>query len=543
MLGLNRLSIQTKMILLLLAVSLSSIAVVAWNSYKSGREALIRAAEDHLKGVQVAKTTTLKAMLDSLRDQVISMSDSHVIIDGMKDFRAAYKSLNAASLTAEQVEKLEGFYENDFLPKLAEQIDGEPVLEQYLPVKPAERYLQYHYLSNNPHPYGMKQELEESESDQSAYAKVHETYHKAFERAVKIFGFEDVMLVDADSMEIVYSYQKTSEFATNLETGPYANTLMASKVRTMRGNNDRDDFKIADFDWVIAEGVMGRVIEINWRSVHIETPTRELQIIPNVSLYKGPFTNLSRPTTARTERIEVGFSYDDPPNRVKSLMMGILTTTDGVIQQPPPSVRTFNYADFSIIYRLSFTVESMEDLPDIRDSIMTRIWYVVKREGLTIPFPIAFEYGPGESPTPTPPTPAQLLGRYPRFKLALKHEESEPVVKVYAAGETVQDAEVKFKGFALILEGRAKLLSADANGKAIQIGEIGAGECFGDQLTAGASVSDIVAIEDLKIMVFEDDVIGDLLNQSPVLADEIGDAIELRRQAVQSARKVRGEGI
>ena len=248
MLGLNRLSIQTKMILLLLAVSLSSIAVVAWNSYKSGRAALIHAAEDHLKGVQVAKTTTLKAMLDSLRDQVISMSDSHVTIEGMREFRAAYKSLNAASLTPEQSEKLEVFYESEFLPKLAEQIDGEPVLEQYLPLKPAERYLQYHYLSNNPHPYGKKQVLEESESDQSSYAKVHETYHKAFERAVKIFGFEDVMLVDSESMEIVYSYQKTSEFATNLETGPYANTLMAAKVRAMRGNNARDDFKIADFE-------------------------------------------------------------------------------------------------------------------------------------------------------------------------------------------------------------------------------------------------------------------------------------------------------
>ena len=248
MLGLNRLSIQTKMILLLLAVSLSSITVVAWNSYKSGRAALIRAAEDHLKGVQVAKTTTLKAMLESLRDQVISMSDSHITIDGMKDFRAAYKALSAASLTAEESGKLESFYENDFLPMLAERIDGEPVLEQHLPLRPAERYLQYHYLSNNPHPYGKKQELEESESDQSAYAKVHETYHKSFERAVRIFGFEDVMLVDAESMDIVYSYQKTCEFATNLETGPYANTLMASKVRTISGNNDRDDFKIADFE-------------------------------------------------------------------------------------------------------------------------------------------------------------------------------------------------------------------------------------------------------------------------------------------------------
>ena len=297
-------------------------------------------------------------------------------------------------------------------------------------------------------------------------------------------------------------------------------------------------------DWVIAEGVTGRVIEINWRSVHIETPTRELQIIPNVSLYKDPFTNLSRPTTARTERIEIGFSYDDPPNRVKSLMMGILTTTEGVIQEPPPSVRTFNYADFSIIYRLSFTVESMENLPLIRDSIMTRIWYVVKREGLTIPFPIAFEYGPGESASPVPPTPAQLLGRHPRFKQALKHDASDPAVAVYAAGETVQSAQIKLTGFALILEGRASLHSPDSNGKQIQIGEIGPGECFGDQITTGSSVNDIgiTALEDLKIMIFENEVIGDLLNQVPSLADEIGDAIELRRQAALSARKVRGLG-
>ena len=292
-------------------------------------------------------------------------------------------------------------------------------------------------------------------------------------------------------------------------------------------------------DWVIAKGVTGRVIEINWRSIHIETSTRELQIIPNVSLYKDSFTNLSRPTTARTERIEIGFSYDDPPNRVKHLMMGILTTTEGVMAEPPPSVRTFSYADFSIIYRLTFTVSRMEALANVRDSIMTRLWYVVKREGLTIPFPIGFEYGPGESPSPAAPPPSQLLSRYPRFKPALKTEGPQPLVSVYAAGETVQNPQIKFKGFALILERRAQLLSHNAQGKEIQIGEIGPGECFGDQLTAGPSVSDLAisALEDLKIMVFAEDDISALLNQSPGLADEIGDAIELRRQAALAARQ------
>jgi small-conductance mechanosensitive channel len=83
-------------------------------------------------------------------------------------------------------------------------------------------------------------------------------------------------------------------------------------------------------DWIQVGGVRGRVIEINWRAVHIETPTRELQVIPNVELYKGTFANLSRPTPLRTEVIEMGFSYDDAPNRVKEVMIDLMRTTPGV---------------------------------------------------------------------------------------------------------------------------------------------------------------------------------------------------------------------
>jgi glyoxylate reductase len=86
-------------------------------------------------------------------------------------------------------------------------------------------------------------------------------------------------------------------------------------------------------DWIQVGDVRGRVIEINWRAVHIETPTRELQVIPNVELYKGTFANLSRPTPLRTEVIEMGFSYDDAPNRVKEVMLDLLRTTPGVLTE------------------------------------------------------------------------------------------------------------------------------------------------------------------------------------------------------------------
>ena len=164
-------------------------------------------------------------------------------------------------------------------------------------------------------------------------------------------------------------------------------------------------------DWVTVDGVTGKVIEINWRSVHVLTRTRELQIVPNVSLYKGAFSNLSRPTPLRKVRIEIGFSYDDPPNRVKDVMLALLERNRWCLGRPPPVVRTFSYGDFAITYRLIFHLACEDDLEDTRDRILTRLWYVVRREGLTIPYPVITELGRAELPGPHPQRRPNGFGR------------------------------------------------------------------------------------------------------------------------------------
>lgn len=244
----SRLSIQSKMILLLLAVSLASIAIIASIGYSSAKVALTNSIENQLKGIRVAKTTTLKEMLDSLRDQVISISDSRAAIEGMRAFRDSYRSLASATISPAEDSRLRTFYSEQFISKLAKTTEGSPVLERYLPTSPAERYLQYHYIANNPHPYQKMQELMSAESDRSAYGEAHARFHPLFARAVKIFGFEDLMFVDAETLDIVYSYQKTTELGTNLKSGPYSNTNLGDRVRIIKNARDRDDFKIADFE-------------------------------------------------------------------------------------------------------------------------------------------------------------------------------------------------------------------------------------------------------------------------------------------------------
>ena len=248
MFGFHRLSIQSKMILLLLLVSLSALAVMAWVGYVTGKSSIEKSVQNQLRGIQVAKTTALRTKLESLRDQVVSMSDSRVVLEGMKAFSNAYDELEQTPINPNESAKLEQFYSQVFLPELTKVIDGQPVVEQYLPKASAERYLQYHYIASNPNPYDSKALLNSAPTDSSNYRTVHEQLHPSFARAAKIFGFEDIMLVDARNLNIVYSYEKTTEFATNLENGPYSNTKLARKAKELQFAQDRDVYKIADFE-------------------------------------------------------------------------------------------------------------------------------------------------------------------------------------------------------------------------------------------------------------------------------------------------------
>ena len=310
-------------------------------------------------------------------------------------------------------------------------------------------------------------------------------------------------------------------------------------------------------DWIIADGTTGKVIEINWRSVHIESILHEMRIIPNVVLYKESFSNLSRPTEARTDTYDIGFSYDHPPNVVKEAMLGILRTTPGVITDPAPEVHTLNYGDFSISYRMYFTVARQEDVLPVRDAILSRIWYVARRESLQIPFPIQMEYSPSESPSLPQPTVEELLDRFPRYRhvrdAMLQSPPGQPAAAIaagqpapsvarivtYAAGEVIQARGAAVDRFGLIAEGSVDLLSLDVEGAEVVIASLGPGDFHGDATASAGRPSDfrVVARTDVVEVSIDSRTVAEWLQGSSGLAAEIGDAYVQRRKEAQRHRQ------
>lgn len=243
---LDRLSIQSKLILAMLLVSLMSILAVMAIGYSNAKEEFSRSIQNQLNGQRIEKTNVLKSYLTSIKNEVVMISDRRVVIETARDLREAYRNLANARMEPIYDEKLKEFYEKKFLPELGKNTDTNPILQQYYPKTTTQRYLQYFYIANNPAPYEQGQTLEFA-NDGSSWSEIHRKFQPVVSRVAKTLGFEDVHIVDADTLDVIYTYQKTIELGTNLNDGPMAETNLANMVRKLTQMGDKDAYKMADF--------------------------------------------------------------------------------------------------------------------------------------------------------------------------------------------------------------------------------------------------------------------------------------------------------
>ena len=136
------------------------------------------------------------------------------------------------------------------------------------------------------------------------------------------------------------------------------------------------------------DGIVGRVFDKNWRTTKLLTINGELVTIPNRVLGAETIVNYNQPTKPHAHILHVGTSYKDPPVKVKEILRTILLREPKILKEPPPQVRTIKYNDFSIDYELKFWIDDYGESPDIKNAVMTQIWYAFNFFGIEIPFPI-----------------------------------------------------------------------------------------------------------------------------------------------------------
>ncbi len=298
-------------------------------------------------------------------------------------------------------------------------------------------------------------------------------------------------------------------------------------------------------DWITVGSLTGEVIEMNWRSVRIRTRSRDLVIVPNSVIGKETLVNMSRPTKAHAESHLIGFSYDDPPNKVKRVLMGVVRSTRGVLAEPQPAVRTANYAAYSIEYQVRFFIEDYQRQQDINDEFMTRVWYAAKRNGLNIPFPIQTSYEfKGEMPKvpDARKRSAAALSSVPVFvplepaeleALALECEQMD-----FGRGERVVNQGDAGDTMFVVLDGTAIVSLTDDQKSEREVARLARGEFFGEMalLTGDARTANVTAVDDLTVVVVHKSALQSMLEKRPGLAQEMAEIVEARRQGLKAVR-------
>lgn len=303
-------------------------------------------------------------------------------------------------------------------------------------------------------------------------------------------------------------------------------------------------------DWLRVGELVGQVIDINWRSVRLITLEREMIIIPHKVISGEVIRNFSRPQRIHAERIEIGFSYNDPPNLAKYVLRTTALETEGILVDPEPHVFTLSYSDFAITYEVKFFIEDYGNLEEIRDRFMTRVWYAAQRNSLNIPFPIRTLYhfhGPTSRAEGTSKKFAESLQSIPAFVPLDKPDNlsQDITLKHFGAGEKVVQQGYASNALYIVIAGQAMMTVIDKNDQEQEVLPIKAGEFFGEMtlFSGEPSTVSVTAVEDLEVMMISASEVNQMIERQPSFAREISQVLEIRRRAVHTAQQQPFTGI
>jgi small-conductance mechanosensitive channel/CRP-like cAMP-binding protein len=196
--------------------------------------------------------------------------------------------------------------------------------------------------------------------------------------------------------------------------------------------------------WVHIAGKDGMVHEITWRATKIRTKAGNLVIVPNSMLSKEPITNYSEPFLPTRLEVEVGASYNDPPDEVQAAILEALEHEPMIARQPQPDVVIVNFADSAITYRARVWIDDYAADERTTTRVRLLIYHTFRRRGFTIPYPIAWRLERGDDPHTRPideTAAAQALDAVEIFA-ALNVEDREQLRRSaapvhYLEGETI----------------------------------------------------------------------------------------------------------
>lgn len=302
-------------------------------------------------------------------------------------------------------------------------------------------------------------------------------------------------------------------------------------------------FKVGD--WIRVGEREGEVVEANWRSVRVRDRNQNMIIIPNSILGRERIENFSAPTSVCGIVARFGFAYDNPPNKVKKVLLDVLAETPNVLKEPQPSIRTKDFGDFAVSYETKYFINDYSLLHEIEEDLRTRVWYSARRHGLTIPYPTQTVYEtkvPLEAKADPVLFIRKTLSKVPLFEPLLPEELSaladEVLVVEYGDRECVVKQGEAGDSLFIVRKGNALVTIEDNTGFRRHVKHLGPGDFFGEMalLTGEARTATVTAAGDLELLVVYKEALSKPFAARPALLAAMAQAAASRKTHLEIIR-------
>ncbi|MCH9668608.1 MAG: HAMP domain-containing protein [Actinomycetia bacterium] len=243
----SRISIQSKFMLMLLAISILSVAVVGYIGFESGRTSLRAAAFDRLTGVRESQNRELEATLVELKTSIVLFARTANAGTALADYSAAFNELNkpgAPPIDPAQQQALVDYYTDVFAPKKESETGVKLDVPALIPTSYAERYLQIHYTI----PFKDPRERigVDDAGDNSQWSAANARFNTFFRTVVERLELADALLIDTDG-NVVYTANKGVDLGTNILDGPFRGGDLTKAFNNAMQSNALDLVEVTDF--------------------------------------------------------------------------------------------------------------------------------------------------------------------------------------------------------------------------------------------------------------------------------------------------------